>query len=404
MTMRPFTSTISLVEARRRIDAAVAPIARTERVSLAAAAGRVAAAAVSSPIDVPPFARSAMDGYAVIAADTTGASRATPARFRIVERLYTGRMPTTPVVHGECSEIATGAALPVGADAVIMVEETAKEGDEGVQMFAAVLPGQHVGRRGADIAAGTIVVQRGDLLNPGRIGALAAIGLPDVEVWAQPRVAILSTGNEVVEPGQRLEPGQIFDVNRFTLAAVVAAHGGIPEPHHPVHDTLDALTQALDECADADIVVFSGGSSVGERDLIVDLIAARGEMVFHGIAVKPGKPTAFAKVAGKPFLGMPGNPTSCLSNAYVLLVPFLRAIARLPILPERVVRVPLGRRIASPANRHQFYTVRLEGGAAFPAFKGSGDITSLSQADGYIEIPADQSVLEEGTVVEVTLF
>jgi molybdopterin biosynthesis enzyme len=178
----------------------------------------------------------------------------------------------------------------------------------------------------------------------------------------------------------------------------------VPEPHRPAHDTIDALTQALDECAGADIIVFSGGSSVGNRDLIVDVIAARGEMVFHGIAVKPGKPTAFARVAGKPFFGMPGNPTSCLSNAYVLFVPFLRAIARLPLLPERLVRVPLGRRITSPANRHQFYTVRLEGGAAFLPSKDVGDITSLSQADGYIEIPADQSVVEEGMVVEVTLF
>ena len=404
MTMRPFTSTISIDEARRRLDAAVDPIGRTERVSLAAAAGRVAATDVNSPIDVPPFARSAMDGYAVVAADTANASRATPVRLRIVERLYTGRMPTMPVARGECSEIATGAALPEGADAVIMVEETAKDGDDAVQMLAAGTPGQNIGRRGADITSGATVVRRGDLLNPGRIGALAAIGMPDVEVYAQPRVAILSTGNEVVEPGQRLEPGQIFDVNRFTLTAVVVAHGGVPEPHRPAHDTIDALTQALDECTGADIIVFSGGSSVGNRDLIVDVIAARGEMVFHGIAVKPGKPTAFARVAGKPFFGMPGNPTSCLSNAYVLFVPFLRAIARLPLLPERVVRVPLGRRIASPANRHQFYTVRLEGGAAFPAFKGSGDITSLSQADGYIEIPADQSVVEEGTLVEVTLF
>src|SRR2546421_3308378 len=190
--MRPFTSTISLDEARRRLAAAVRPIERTERVPLDAAAGRVAAADLLSPIDVPPFARSAMDGYAVIAADTSGASRATPARLRIVERVYTGRMPTTAIAHGECSEIATGAALPVGADAVIMVEETAKEGSDGVQMFAEVPPGQHIGRRGADIAAGSVVVRKGDLLNPGRIGALAAIGQSDVEVYAQPRVAILS--------------------------------------------------------------------------------------------------------------------------------------------------------------------------------------------------------------------
>ena len=402
--MRPFTSTISLDEARRRLDAAVTPIARTERVSVAAAAGRVAAVDVRSPVDVPSFSRSAMDGYAVVAADTAGASRATPARLAIVERIYTGQVPKTPITRGACAEIATGAALPVGADAVIMVEDTSKDGDAAVQMFATVAPGQNIGRRGADMSAGAIAVRSGEHLNPGRVGALAAIGLTDVEVYARPRVAVLSTGNEVVEPGRPLEPGHFFDVNRFTLAAVVAAHGGVPEPHVPAGDTLDALTHALDDCAGADIVVFSGGSSVGERDLIVDLVAARGEMVFHGIAVKPGKPTAFARVAGKPFFGMPGNPASCLSNAYVLLVPFLRAVARLPLLPERISRVPLGQRIVSPAGRHQFYTVRLTDGRAFAAFKGSGDITSLSQADGYIEIPADQSVVEEGTVVEVTLF
>ena len=151
-------------------------------------------------------------------------------------------------------------------------------------------------------------------------------------------------------------------------------------------------------------MVFSGGSSVGERDLIVDAIAARGEMIFHGIAVKPGKPTAFALVNGTPFFGMPGNPTSCLSNAYILLVPFLRALARLPPHTPRTMRVRLGRRIVSVAGRHQFYTVRVNTGAAFPAFKGSGDITSLSHADGYIEIAADQSTVEEGVMVDVTLF
>ena len=143
---------------------------------------------------------------------------------------------------------------------------------------------------------------------------------------------------------------------------------------------------------------------MGERDLIVDVVEARGEMIFHGIAVKPGKPTAFARLAGTPFFGMPGNPTSCLSNAYVLLVPFLRAMARLPPVPERIVHVPLGRRIVSQAGRHQFYTVRVSDGVAFPAFKGSGEITSLSQADGYIEIAADQSVVDEGQIVAVALF
>jgi molybdenum cofactor synthesis domain-containing protein len=223
-------------------------------------------------------------------------------------------------------------------------------------------------------------------------------------VYARPRVAILSTGSEVVEPGEMLAPGQIYDVNRFTLAAVTAAHGGVPEMRRAVDDSADRLTAALDACLDADLIVFSGGSSVGERDLILDVIASRGRLIFHGIAIKPGKPTAFARIGNTPFFGMPGNPTSCLSNAYILLVPFLRATARLPAFHPRTIRVPLGRRIDSPAERHQIYTVRLVDNVAYPAFKGSGEITSLSQADGYIEIPSDQSRVEEGTVVEVTLF
>ncbi len=402
--MRPFTSTISLEEARRRLDAAARPIDRAERVDLAAAAGRVAAADVVSPLDVPPFARSAMDGYAVIAADLSGASRSSPSRLRIVDRIYTGRPSTVTITPGACAEIATGAPLPAGADAVVMVEETARASDAAVDVMAAAVAGQNIGRRAADIACGDRVVSTGDHLTPARVGALAAVGIAAVDVFAMPRVAILSTGNEVVEPGHPLAPGQIFDVNRFTLGAVVSAHGGIPEPRRAAEDTVDALLAALDACTAADVIVFSGGSSVGDRDLVVDAIARRGDMIFHGIAVRPGKPTAFATVRGRPFFGMPGNPTSCLSNAYILLVPFLRTVARLPAYAPRIARLPLAMRIASAAGRHQFYTVRIDDGKAVPAFKGSGDITSLSRADGYIEIAADRSAVEQDTIVEVTLF
>jgi molybdopterin molybdotransferase len=402
--MRPFTSTIPLDEARRRLQANVRPIERRERVALTEAAGRVVAADIFSPLDVPPFARSAMDGYALRAADVGAASRDTPVALRVVDRIYTGQPSSVTIEPGTCAEIATGAPLPAGADAVIMVEETAKDDDDRIRFFAAAHAGQNIGRRGADITRGDRVSAAGELLTPGRIGALAAIGCVEVDVFARPRVAILSTGNEVVDGGLPLAPGQIYDVNRHTLAAVVSAHGGAPEPRRPAADSVDALIVALELCAAADVIVFSGGSSVGERDLVVDAIAARGEMIFHGIAVRPGKPTAFARVGSTPFFGMPGNPTSCLSNAYVLLVPFLRATARLPLYAPRTVRVPLARRIVSAAGRHQFYTVQLRDGSAYPAFKGSGDITSLSQADGYLEIPADQSVVEEGAVVEVTLF
>jgi molybdenum cofactor synthesis domain-containing protein len=402
--MRLFTSTISLEEARQRLDANVRPIARTERVPLEQAAGRVAAGDVTAGIDVPPFARSAMDGYAVVAADTVGATRTSPARLRLLDRIYTGQLSQAIIASGTCAEIATGAPLPAGADAVIMVEETAKHGDHEVDIFTAVTMGQNIGRRGGDMKAGDPVVSSGDVLTPSRVGALAAVGCAEVEVFARPRVAILSTGNEVVAPGEPLPPGHIYDVNRFTLAAIVSAHGGMPDAQPPAQDTVDALIASLDACAHADLIVFSGGSSVGERDLVVDAIAARGEMIFHGIAVRPGKPTAFAKVGSTPFFGMPGNPTSCLSNAYILLVPYLRGLARLPPHTPRTVDAPLGRRITSAVNRHQFYTVRLRDGVAYPAFKGSGDITSLSQADGYIEISSDQSVVEEGATVTVTLF
>lgn len=402
--MRPFKSTISIEEARALLKAGAHPIARTEEIEVGAAAGRVVAADLASTIFVPPFSRSAMDGYAVVAEDTRGASRERPARLRIVDRVFTGSMPLHGVSTGTCAEIATGAPLPDGADAVVMVEDTARVDHDHVAICAEASPKQNIGRKGADISPGDLVVKRGDLLNPSRLGAVAAIGCARVDVFARPRVAILSTGNEVIPPGAPLGPGQIYDVNRFTLAAVVEAHGAVAEMHTPARDTLEALNDALDACLNADIIIFSGGSSVGERDLLVDLIAERGELVFHGIAVKPGKPTLFAMVEGRPFFGMPGNPTSCLSNAYILLVPFIRASARLPLYAPRTVSATLGRRIVSQAGRHQFYTVRLAGHVAFPAFKGSGDITSLSQADGYIEIPSSEHTVEEGAIVEVTMF
>jgi molybdenum cofactor synthesis domain-containing protein len=401
--MRPFTSTISLAEARQLLNATVRPIARTERIGIAEASGRVAAATVMSPIDVPAFDRALMDGYAVIAADTAAATPESPAQLRLIDRVYTGQVGSVAIVSGTCAEVATGAPLPPGADAVVMVEETAASGDR-VLIRSAAAPGRNIGRRASDIKTGDDVVRDGEVLRPSSVGALAAIGQTDVPVYAKPRVAILSTGNEVVDPGTPLAAGHVYDVNRFTLGAIVDAHGGIPQPHKVAQDTLAALERALGACLEADLIVFSGGSSVGTRDLVTDLVAARGEMIFHGIAVKPGKPTALARIGTTPFFGMPGNPTSCLSNAYVLLLPFLRATARLPPYTPRVVRALLGRQIASVAGRHQFHTVRLCEGIAYPAFKGSGEITSLSQADGYIEIAADRTEVDEGEEVEVTLF
>ncbi len=402
--MRPIRDTIPLDEARALIDGAVRPLTRTERVPLAEVNGRVVARDVTSTLDVPPFSRAGMDGYAVRAEDTFGASRQEPKTLRCVEQVFTGQVPSLTVGTGECTEIATGAPMPDGADAVVMVEESEKDVSGDVDIFTPVYPRQNVGRRGADIQAGQVVLRTGDVLNASRVGALAALGTTAVEVYARPRVAILSTGNEIIDPGEPLAPGHIYDINKFTLAAIVGEHGGVPEPHRTAADTVDDLSRAIDECLDADLLVFSGGSSVGERDLILDVIAQRGEILFHGIAVKPGKPTAFGIIRDRLVFGMPGYPTSCLSNAYMMLVPVLRRMAHLPVLVARTVSAPIGQRIVSTTGRHQFFTVRMVDGVAQPAFKASGDITSMSLADGYIEIPAQTDIVEKGEIVEVTLF
>jgi molybdopterin molybdotransferase len=403
MPVRPIRATIPLDDARALLHDAIVPLDRTERVSIDDANGRVVARAIASSIDVPPFDRAAMDGYAVIAEDTFGASAGDPRTLRAIDRVFTGQITSTTVRRGTCIEVATGAPLPDGADAVVMAEETDRA-DDAVRIMTPVYPKQHIGRRGADITAGQMLFAPGVVLNPSRIGALAAIGLREIEVYAKPRVAIMSTGNEVVDPGQPLEPGHIYDINRFTLRAVAEAHGGETIVHPPVPDDLESLARAIASTADCDLLVFSGGSSVGERDLLFDAIDRAGEIIFHGIAVKPGKPTAFGRIGSRLVFGMPGYPTSCLSNAYILLVPALRRLARLPEHQPRTVHAPLARRVVSTTGRHQFYTVRLVDGAAVPAFKASGDITSMSHADGYIEIPAHTDIVEAGQMVDVKLF
>jgi len=412
--MKPIKETIPLEEARQLIADACRPIDRSERVRLVDANGRAAAVDVHSTRDVPPFSRAGMDGFAVRAEDTFGASRYEPKTLRVIDKVYTGQVPTKSIEPGTAIEIATGAPMPHGADAVVMVEETERvEGGLGaealakaadVRVLTPVYPRQNVGKQGADIVVGQTVIARGHVLNPSRIGALAALGVGDVEVYAKPNVAILSTGNEIADPGQELLPGQIYDINKFTLSTIIQEHGGVPMPFSTAQDTIDALEHAIDACASCDMLVFSGGSSVGERDLILDVIGRKGDIVFHGIAVKPGKPTVFGTIEGRPMFGMPGYPTSCLSNAYMLLVPALRAMARLHPRHTATVSLPLGQRIVSTTGRHQFYTVKIVDGQAMPAFKASGDITSMSQADGYSEIPAQTDIVEKGEVVDVKLF
>ncbi|MFA5896352.1 MAG: gephyrin-like molybdotransferase Glp [Thermoplasmata archaeon] len=401
--MRPFKTLISLDEALTMAVDLVRPVDRTETVPLLDALRRVIAEDVAAPLDVPLADRAAMDGYAVLAKATFPAGKFKPAPLRLLETLYADSVPTKRVTKGRCSEVATGSTLPKGADAVVMVEDTEREGDL-VKVYRPVHPGEHVSRQGEDIRKGSVVVRAGEWLTPAKVGALAAIGRDRVKVFVKPRVAVLTTGDEVVPPGKPIRPGQVYDINSNTMASVVRENGGEPLPLGRVSDRMEALKAAMRKAVAADLVLFSGGSSVGEKDMIIDVLRSMGDLLFHGIAVKPGKPTVLGRVGGKAVLGMPGYPTSCLSNCYLLLVPMLRKMARLPPPLERVVEAPLAKRLVSVIGRVEFHTVRLEEGFAVPAYKESGAITSMAHADGYIEIPANVDLIEKGETVRVVLF
>lgn len=401
--MRPFAGTLPFDAARRLVLEAARPTTRTESIPVARADGRVLAATITADQDVPAFDRAAMDGYAVIASDTAAATAESPVALRHVGRVFTGETSGTFVVTSTCIEVATGAPLPPGADAVVMVEHTTRNATH-VYVQRPSGPRQHVGARGGDIRQGETLLDAGEVFTPARIGAVTAIGWTDVEVYARPRVAIMCTGDEVVSPGQPLRPGQVYNVNRYTLEALVRRHGGEPVIIPTTGDSLDALDASLAIARTCDIIVTSGGSSVGTHDLVIDMLRTHGEVLFHGIAIKPGKPTVFGRIGESLLLGLSGYPTSCLSNAHLLLVPLLRLTARLPEWHPREVTVPLARRITSTLGRLQFYTVRVEAGQALPAFKASGDITSMAHADGYITIPADVEALEAETMVTVTYF
>jgi len=401
--MRPLKALVSLDDALRMLMDLATPISRAEGVPLLDALHRIASQDVVSKIDVPLVDRAAMDGYAVRAPDTFRAGKFKPAVLRRLETLYADSVPTKAVAKGTCVEVATGSTLPKGADAVVIVEDTEREGD-AVHVYSPVHPGENVSPQGEDIRRGDVVVRVGEFLTPAKVGAIAAVGEKRIDVYAKPQVAILTTGDEVIPPGRKIRPGQVYDINAHTMASVVREAGGEPILLGRVPDRLADLRAAITRATRYDLVVFSGGSSVGEKDMIIDILQEMGTLKFHGVAVKPGKPTVLGVVNAKVVLGMPGYPTSCLSNCYMMLVPMLRVMARLPAAPEKVVELPLSKRLVSTIGRVEFHTVRVEDGLAVPAYKESGAITSMAHADGYIEIPANTDLIEKGERVRVVLF
>jgi len=401
--MKPLGSLISLEEAKSLVAENVLPVEGKEKIPIHEVLGRVLAEDVVSVIDIPPYNRAAMDGYAVLASDTFQATKFQPVKLECLEVVHAGQVPTREVEGGRCIQIATGAMMPGGADAVVTVEDTEREG-ETVMVYRPVYPGSNVSKKGGDVNQGKVILSAGDHMVPSKVGALAAVGRSHALVYRKPLVSIIPTGDEVAPVGSELKPGQIWDINSHTISSLVIENGCLPRLHEIVDDDMESLKAALNSASDSDMVVLSGGSSAGDRDILVEVLAGLGKVYFHGVQIKPGKPTIFGRVEDKPVFGMPGYPTSCLTNGYVFLVDALRMLARLPPRREQVVRVPLAKKYSAQLGRHTFLTVVIKEGQALPVFKESGTITSIAHAHGWIEVPPNVDLIEKGSPVEVHLF
>jgi len=383
----------------------------TETIPTGRAAGRVLAERVDAPIDVPGFDRAAMDGYAVEAGDTDGATPDDPVDLDLVGRIRAGERPDVEIAPGEAAEITTGAVIPRGADAVVIVERTAED-EETVSIRDSVTSGKNVTPAGSDVAAGSRALGPGTRLSPREIGLLSALGRAEVGVRSRPAVGIVPTGAELVDPGDGIDhgAGQIYDVNSHTIAAGVREAGGDPTVYPRVGDDENAMEAALERAAaECDLVLSSGSTSAGASDVIRRVIEDRGELLLHGVAVKPGKPTLVGRLGGAGYVGLPGYPVSALSIFRVFVAPAIREAAGLPEPASltTAARVAVDDRFTE--ERHRYVPVGLVTAGsgetlAYPVDKGSGATTSLAYADGVVEMAADRELLEAGETVSVDLF
>lgn len=386
------------------------PVTAVERVPLSHALHRTLAEEVASDIDIPGFDRATMDGYAVRGADTFGASSAAPAWLRLAGSVGMGEAPRFSLAPGEAAAIATGGMLPDGADAVVMVEHTDTVDDETIEVYRSVAPGHHVILRGEDFARGRVILTAGTVVGAAETGLLAAAGRAEVAVHARPRVGILSTGDEVVPVTATPAPGQIRDVNTHTLSAMVAEAGGVPLVFGIAGDGEGDLEPMLAEAlAACDTVLISGGSSVGMRDRTLTVMEGlpESEVLVHGIAISPGKPTILARVGGKPVWGLPGHVASAMVVFEVVVRPFLLSAAGALAPARPCVTARLSRNIASAQGRTDFVRTRLvaEGGGyrAEPLPGKSGLIHTMVDADGLIRIEKDTEGLYCDSRVTVRL-
>ncbi|MGQ9461059.1 MAG: molybdenum cofactor synthesis domain-containing protein [Candidatus Bathyarchaeaceae archaeon] len=408
-----FRKLLSLEEAKQTLKERFSPKpVGTERVSLSEALDRVLAEDVVAPMDVPPFDRSTVDGYAVKAVDTFGADEDRPITLKFCGQVAVGEHPSVVVEGGMTAEIATGAPLPAGADAVVMAEYSVRRGNT-ILIHRPVSEGENVMDAGSDIHKGETILKKGQRLASHEVGVLAALGLTEVSVYKRPRIAIISTGSEIVEPGKPLPPGKIYDINAHTLSAAVLECGGELINLGVIPDERNQLEVAVKKAlGSSDAVITSGGVSVGPKDIIPQVLDTLGKpgVIISGVAVKPGKPTTIAVIDGKPVFSLPGHPTSSLLMFYMMVrpvicemagrteetSPMVKAVATTKMFPAR------GRRTFVMVNLTRDKTGRL---IASPVPTGlSGAITTLARADGFVEIEEKRQFVDEGEEVTVYLF
>ena len=386
------------------------PTVRTERIDTADALDRVLAETLLSPQDLPDFERSTVDGYAVNAADTYGAASTLPAFLTVAGEVPMGQASPLTLGLGEAALVHTGGMIPQGANAVVMVENTQRVDASSIEIMKPVAEGENVIQVGEDIRRGQPVLTSGRQLRPPDLGGLLALGITAVTVALPPRVAILSTGDEVVPPTQTPAPGQIRDINSYALAALTTRAGGQPLRYGIIPDDRTALEDAARRAyAEAEIVVLSAGSSVSYRDMSVDVIAGLGQpgVLVHGVSVRPGKPTIIAVCGGKPVFGLPGNPVSAMVIFELFVTPTIGALLGAVKPPPPQVQARLARNVASTTGREDYVQVRLEQRAdslwAVPIFGKSNLIYTLVNAEGTIKVPLDSNGIAAGEWVTVVL-